>query len=1096
MANEYLIRTSTSTGNRKVFTWSGWVKQNNPNTNLNGIFAFEHPSGSAHYIAINGNAPYWRDGAAGSQTWESSTLKFRDLSSWSHFMFVMDTTLSVDLDRAKVYVNGILQSQTNNSTNLSINEETYFNRSGFNSYISNVVAGTSYTGEFLFTDIFYIDGQALTPDVFGFYKQGNGYISAGSTQATDFRPGQWVPKTPRIIKTEINRRGGFGVNGFYLPMNDSSNFGADFHTTPNSIITLKGEDLQQPRNGAPETTDAYVSQLRTDPYAANLVLAVPGISGGQGSGYGDYSADIKGSGSNKTVTANGNAGIAVTASYYGSAMEFTGVAGTFFSTPNSADFNFGSEDFTIEAWINPDQFTQRMEIVSSFNPVSPFEGFLFGVDFNLGVGDGGLSLWTADSSTDQITSSAVGVVTSNQWNHVAVCRYGPTVQIFSNGVCVGIRTNQTINPGDSGTVLKIGEDCNSSPIRPFDGKIQDLRIYKGVAKYKGGFDVTKPYTPVGIGTWRAVPDTTANNFATMNAVVNSSNGTTESFSNGNLTVSNAEFYLSTVGLTTGKWYWEHYESAYTNYGGFGIDGHAGSATTFASRSQIPGAPSGGQLFIAPGRSAGAQAYRGTTTTGFDIINLSHPTETLPLTSAGNVYAVALDLDGAQGIGSTGAVHFYINGTEINQQLALPDIYHGISTTGNVLSPFVYGGGTQNINFGQNPTFSGNITAGLSTFTDGNGKGLFRYEPPSGFLALCEDNLPTPAIKNPGEHFKTVLWTGDGNSGHSIAGVGFTPDLVWGKSRTTTHFHTLQDSVRGVGYSLYSNSTAVEEATTGMIQSFNSDGFTVGSAGNALNNDGENYVAWCWRAGAGTTSINTDGSIDSVVSVNQDAGFSIVSYTGNGGNNTTIGHGLGKKPGLIIVKNRDTDSTNWGVWHNSEPNKAAYLDATTAFAVDSFAAYSFNEPNASGTYPTDSIFYVSASGRTFNSDMTNGSGDKQIAYCWAEIEGFSKFGSYVGNASADGPFVYCGFKPAWVMIKSSTVATNWYIFDNSRKPTNPITGVLFSNTSDVETFNAHDIDFLSNGFKVRQASGYGGNNNGATYIFAAFAESAFSYSNAK
>ena len=190
MANEYLIRTSTSTGNRKVFTWSGWVKQNNPNTNLNGIFAFEHPSGSAHYIAINGNAPYWRDGAAGSQTWESSTLKFRDLSSWSHFMFVMDTTLSVDLDRAKVYVNGILQSQTNNSTNLSINEETYFNRSGFNSYISNVVAGTSYTGEFLFTDIFYIDGQALTPDVFGFYKDGNGYISAGSTQSTDLHKHQ------------------------------------------------------------------------------------------------------------------------------------------------------------------------------------------------------------------------------------------------------------------------------------------------------------------------------------------------------------------------------------------------------------------------------------------------------------------------------------------------------------------------------------------------------------------------------------------------------------------------------------------------------------------------------------------------------------------------------------------------------------------------------------------------------------------------------------------------------------------------------------------------------------------------------------------
>ena len=127
------------------------------------------------------------------------------------------------------------------------------------------------------TLFFMVDGQALTPDVFGFNKDGDGYISVGSTQTTDFRPGQWVPKSPRTIKSEINRRGGFGVNGFYLPMNDSSNFGADFHTTPNSIIKLKGEDLPQPRNGAPTTSDAYVSQLRSDPYAANLVLAVPGI---------------------------------------------------------------------------------------------------------------------------------------------------------------------------------------------------------------------------------------------------------------------------------------------------------------------------------------------------------------------------------------------------------------------------------------------------------------------------------------------------------------------------------------------------------------------------------------------------------------------------------------------------------------------------------------------------------------------------------------------------------------------------------------------------------------------------------------------------
>jgi hypothetical protein len=170
------------------------------------------------------------------------------------------------------------------------------------------------------------------------------------------------------------------------------------------------------------------------------------------------------------------------------------------------------------------------------------------------------------------------------------------------------------------------------------------------------------------------------------------------------------------------------------------------------------------------------------------------------------------------------------------------------------------------NFGQNPTFSGNTTAG--TFTDSNSKGLFKYEPPSGFLALCEDNLPTPAIANPGRHFKTVLYTGDGNSGRSITGVGFTPDLIWGKSRTNTAFPFIIDSIRGPGNRLFTNDTQGDNLNITSISSFNSDGFSMGSLG-TNNASSQNYVAWCWRAGAGTTSTNTDGSITSVVSVNQD-----------------------------------------------------------------------------------------------------------------------------------------------------------------------------------------------------------------------------------
>jgi hypothetical protein len=396
-------------------------------------------------------------------------------------------------------------------------------------------------------DYFLIDGQALTPDVFGFYKEGKGYISAGSAQATDFRPGQWVPKTPRVIKTEIIRRGGFGVNGFYLPMNDSKNFGADFHCDPNSIITLN-EKLPQPRVGVANTASVglgYTDALRTDPYAANLVLALPGIVGAPGVAYTDFSANIKGSGTNKVITANGSAGVAVTASYYGSAMEFTGVAGTYFS-------------------------------ISLFNTSSQKS---YRVGFSA---DDTVHVFSADgTSTDTLTTSA-GIIASNQWNHIAFVKEGPKVTHYVNGVAVGIKTNSIASLHDNtGDNIEIGQFTGGSSV--FDGYMQDLRVYKGVAKYTGGFDVPRPYTPVGIATWRAVPDTTANNFATLNAV----RKVIAALSDGNLTncwkcAWSGE--VSTIGINTGKWYQEARLYNLANNGsypswGLGIIGTGSSVQT-------------------------------------------------------------------------------------------------------------------------------------------------------------------------------------------------------------------------------------------------------------------------------------------------------------------------------------------------------------------------------------------------------------------------------------------------------------------------------------------------------------------------------------
>ena len=274
MANEILKRNPTSTGNRRVFTWAGWVKINKSNTIQNCIW-FAASSGSSEFsVNIDGNG--WinvYDYSSSAYQYQYVTnRKFKDYSSWFHLCISVDTTQFREDDRFKIYINGVLYNGSYYSTseNSGINYETRMNTPGEVNHIGqNIYGGANYSANCQLTDLFLVDGQALTPDVFGFYKQGKGYISSGSTQSTDFRPGQWVPKSPRIIKSEINRRGGFGVNGFYLPMNSSNNFGADFHCEPNTILKLKSS-LPQPKAEIDGNGD-YTGALRDDPFKQYLI---------------------------------------------------------------------------------------------------------------------------------------------------------------------------------------------------------------------------------------------------------------------------------------------------------------------------------------------------------------------------------------------------------------------------------------------------------------------------------------------------------------------------------------------------------------------------------------------------------------------------------------------------------------------------------------------------------------------------------------------------------------------------------------------------------------------------------------------------------
>lgn len=532
------------------------------------------------------------------------------------------------------------------------------------------------------------------------------------------------------------------------------------------------------------------------------------------------------------------------------------------------------------------------------------------------------------------------------------------------------------------------------------------------------------------------------NFATLNSVTGTPNWV---FSNNNLTVTNASesnhrLAYATQAVTSGTWYWEVTIPSAPNVDSIGVvnmdilkDGVSAYLSTY-------GAGWGYSTSVGRWDAGGGWVSAGAAP---------------PALTSNGVIGIALDCDNNK-------LWFRNASGWINS--GDPEAGTGANFTRSTTVPVA-------------PAFSKYANTGAYTFNFG--QNAFTYTPPTGFNTnFATQNLPAPTIADGSQYFNTVIYAGDSNASGTAREVGFRPDLVWIKSRTastgSTYNHTLTDSIRGVNSQLYSNSTAAEAGLTNALTSFNDTGFTV--AQNVIVNYlGDNYAAWCWKAG-GTAVSNTDGSITSSVSANTTSGFSIVSYTGTGVA-ATIGHGLGSTPKLMIVKNRDA-ANNWRVYTEAL-GATKYLNLNTTAAQDTDA----NQWN--NTAPTASVFSVGTAA------PTNGSTNGIIAYCWAEVEGFSKFGSYTGNLSTDGPFVYTGFSPAWVMVKRTDTTGIWWIHDSVRESFNPNDSALQAENSNSETANNStiEIDFLSNGFKLKSANN-NQNASGGTYIYAAFAEVPF------
>ena len=494
-----------------------------------------------------------------------------------------------------------------------------------------------------------------------------------------------------------------------------------------------------------------------------------------------------------------------------------------------------------------------------------------------------------------------------------------------------------------------------------------------------------------------------------------------SISNGNLTLSqNNGTAFSTFDVsTTGKWY---LEGTVTSYG------QATNASQF--------------IVSARARSTYEISYLATGQKQVNGVNSAYGSSW----TTGDVIGIAIDPANNQ-------VTFYKNNVS---QGAVSNTFPSETVLVGYYAE-ASGTDTLNFNFGQRP---------------------WAYTPPTGFKALHTGNLPDPVIKLPAQYMAATTYTGNGAT-QAITGMGFAPDLVWTKARSSVISHGLFDTVRGAGKAVFSNVTNAEfdygTTTAGELYQFTSDGFNLGSSGN-FNANGVTYVGWQWKAN-GAAVANNAGSITSQVSAGVAQGFSVVTYTGTGAN-ATVGHGLGVAPKIMFYKARSTTS-DWLVLNRiSGSMQYGYLNQTAAFGT------------AGQALPTSTVMSLGGGA------PENASGQTYVAYCFSEVAGYSKFGSYVGNGSADGPFVYCGFRPRYVMGKSTSAVGEWRIFDTARDSFNAAQSELFANLSNAETTNvAYSTDILSNGFKPRNTN-TGLNDAGVTYIFMAFAEAPFKNSLAR
>jgi len=774
----------------------------------------------------------------------------------------------------------------------------------------------------------------------------------------------------------------------------------------------------------------------------------------------------------------------------------------YLSLPRSTSSLYLTGAFTFECWFKPSSLTSQGILYGNWANqniytdggnawaffFAPGSANIYGFNF----------LWYRGTyGSNQTMIGGSYTFTTNQWYHLAVVRDSSNnIYLFVNGTALSLSTyNDTITWDNTYSFtcpssIGIG---GTSPYLGLNGYQSNVRFVSGTALYTSNF--APPIAPL-----TAISGTQLLTLQNSSIVDNSSNAITITNNGSVATSAQTNVFVNPSSLAADR------SGNGNNFTPYNISAQIGS--TYDSMLDYPklisstvsnycllnwndsdtgGVMSNGNLAFA----TGASVWHSTRSTFFmpsgkwywEVYVYSGTQLTIGISTN------SASLNSAY-VGQDANGYSYYTGTGTKNTNGVGTAYGASCTTGDTVG-VAYDATAGTLTFYKNNVSQGVAYSGLtgsfspalgvyaSTGTINFGQQGFTYTPPSGYNALNTYNLPTPTIVQGNKYMDATIYTGNGGTNAIMNSGSFQPDLVWYKSRSSGYDNSLFDSVRGATKQLVSNSTATETTLSG-VSAFNTNGFTLSTDANG-NNTNSTYVAWQWQANKGSTSSNTSGSITSTISVNTTAGFSIVTYTGTG-SNSTVGHGLGVAPSMVMVKKRSSTG-NWPVYHIGLTSASYDILLNTTGGQNSASAVWNN------TAPTSSVFSIGT-----DSDV-NASSSTYVAYCFAPITGFSAFGSYVGNNSSTGPFVYLGFNPKFVLIRyaGSSGGVNWEVYDSARDTYNSVTHNLSPNLSSAEA-TSYSLSFLSNGFQITSTTS-NLNDSGVTYIYAAFASNPFNYSNA-